>query len=268
MDAHPRRYTSSSRAQGPHGQASKRRTATPEKYDTVLRLQRAAGNAAVTRLLMGGHLRVQRLVDEAEAKKRVTASEYKDVKNRLEVNGGGAMGTLYTGQFIRLASLFRKNREALNMLKSDPLEHLAASNDYVTQDNLVASKLHEEVEGFSSAKQISLIDNAVSTTDLLQSLTSLSTQSMKHIAVPKHAWHLVVASPATFQASNEAAAAQLHDPSWQQVAAVMGVVIGQGRQTLYKKVFQRIHSVGGEDVAVTFGVVDGKPRVSDAWVGT
>jgi predicted house-cleaning noncanonical NTP pyrophosphatase (MazG superfamily) len=268
MDAQTRRRASSSRDQAPHGHASKRRAATPEKYDTVLHLQRVAGNAAVTRLLASGRPGVQRLVDEDEAKKRVTTSEYKDVKERLEANGGGGMGTLYTGQFIRLASLFRKNRDALNMLKRKSLEHLAASEDYVAQENFVASKLHEEVEGFSSDKQISLIDNAVTTTDLLQSLASLSVQSMKHIAVPKHAWHLVVASPATFQPSNEAAAAQLHDPSWQQVAAVMGVVIGQGRQTLYKKVFQRIHSVGGQDVAVTFGVVDGKPRVSDAWVGT
>lgn len=210
---------------------------------------------------------MQRQVDEAEAKQRVTDSEFKDLKKRLEANGGAGTGTLYTGQFIRLTSLFRKNRDSLNMLKSDTLEHLALS-PYETQDTFVATDLHDEVEGFSAANQKKLIDNAVWTRDLLESLASLSVPSMKHIAVPKHRWDLVVDSPATFKPSAEAADAPLDEPSWEQVAAVMGAVIGRGRQTLYKATFQRLLNVRGRQVAVTFAVVGGKPRVSDAWVVT
>jgi hypothetical protein len=97
--------------------------------------------------------RLQRLVDEDEAKKRVTKSEFKDLKNWLEAGG----------------------RTPMNMLKSDPLEHLAVSDDYEKQDHFVATKLYVDVENMSPANQIKLIDNAVSTADLLESLAGLST---------------------------------------------------------------------------------------------
>lgn len=267
MKGQQQRYEPSSRPKVPRGRATERPAPAAETSQTALiHLQRAAGNTAVGRLLQGRSA-VQRQVDEAKAKERVTDSEFKDLRKRLEVSGGTGMGTLYTGQFIRLASLFRKNRDSLNMLKSDTLEHLAVS-PYETQDTFVATDLHDEVERFSPANQNKLIDNAVSMSDMLASLASLSVQSMKHIAVPKHAWDLVVDSPATFQPSDEAADARLHEPSWQQVAAVMGAAIARGRQTLYKATFQRLLNVSGREVAVTFAVVGGKPRVSDAWVVT
>jgi hypothetical protein len=266
MDTQARDAPSALAKAAPTPAKAPRPASSETSQGAMLHLQRMIGNRAVAGLLASGS-RLQRQVDQEEAAKRVTKSEWKDVKARLEADGGAAMDTLHTGQFIRLASLFRKNRDALNLLKSDPLEHLAVS-DYETQDNFVAAQLHDEVKGFSGANQTKLIDSAVSTSDLLESLAALSTQSKKHIAVAKHAWHLVVATPATFEASNEAADAPLHEPSWQQVAAVMGATIGQGRQTLYKATFQRIYFVGGQHVAVTFAVVGGKPRVSDAWVVT
>lgn len=267
MDGQRRRYRLSTRAKASSAPPAEREPAGRDTSQrAVLHLQRSAGNTAVARLLQRGS-HVQRLVDEGKAKERVTASEYKDVRNRLEANGGTAMATLYTGQFIRLASLFRKNRDSLNMLKPGPLEHLALS-PYETQDAFVATRVHEEVERFPAANQQKLIDNPVSTSGLLESLASLNLASKKHIAVPKHAWQYVVASPDTFQPSDEAADAPLHEASWQQVAAVMGATIAQGRQTLYKATFQRILDVNGEQVAVTFAVVGGTPRVSDAWVAT
>ena len=158
MDGREQRYERSSRAGAPPARATRPRPGRQETpHEAVLQLQRAAGNAAVARLLHDGPP-VQRLVDRTKAQERVTVSEYKDVKARLEADGGGAMTTLYTGQFIRLASLFRKNRDSLNLLKSDPLEHLALS-PYETQDTFVATKLHDEVGGFPAATQNKIIDN-------------------------------------------------------------------------------------------------------------
>jgi len=239
-------------------------------HDDLLRLQRTAGNAAVVGILKNQPQpppAVRRLVDETKALDRVTKSEFKDLKARLEAGGGTGMATLYTGQFIRLASLFRKNRTSLNMLKSDPLEHLA-TREYETQDNFAATNLHDEVKDLPVDTQKDLIDKAVPTEDLLQSLAGLSVQSKKHIAVPKHEWRLVVASPASFQPSDERADAVLDEPSWQQVATVMGATINQGRTTVYKSTYQRLHDVNGQQVAVTYAVVAGKARVSDAWVVT
>jgi hypothetical protein len=216
---------------------------------------------------MHGGPPVQRMVDRKDALERVTESEYKDLKARLDADGGTGMADLYTGQFIRLASLFRKDRDSLNMLKSDPLAHLAVS-PYETQDNFVATELHDNVKALSVADQRSLIDSNVSTSDLLSSIGSLTVQSKKHIAVLKHEWKLVVAEPGKFEPSDESPDVPLDDPSWEQVAAVMGAVIGQGRQTRYKSTFQRLHDVRGHQVAVTFALVGGKARVSDAWVVT
>ena len=234
--------------------------------EDVLHLQRSVGNAAVARLLRSGEP-VQRLVDRTQALERVTGSEYKDLKARLDADGGDGMANLYTGQFIRLASLFRKNRDSLNMLKSGSLKHLGALSQYGTQDAFVMTRLHQEVSGFPADKQNRLIDNAVLMDDLSAAVGALSLQSKKHIAVPKHQWDKVVGSPATFQPSDERLDAQLHEPSWEQVAAIMYAAVEHGEQTLYKvSTFQRVHTVGGQQVAVIFAVVNNKPRVSDAWV--
>lgn len=231
----------------------------------VLQLQRTAGNAAVAQLLRSGQP-VQRLVDRDEALKRVTESEFKDLKARLDAGGGTGMANLETGHFIRLASLFRRNRDSLNLLKSASLEHLAFC-PYETQDAFAATKLHPEVEGFPVARQQMLIDNAVLTADLSVAIGELSVQSKKHIAVPKHKWVNVVAAPHTFQPSDERADAVLHQPSWDQVADVMYQVVAYGKQTLYKATtYQRIHTVNGQEVAVIFALVGTKPRVSDGWV--
>ncbi|WP_154792457.1 polymorphic toxin type 35 domain-containing protein [Occultella kanbiaonis] len=231
----------------------------------VLDLQRSAGNAAVARLLQAGRP-VQRLVDRAKAQERVTTSEYKDLKNRLDAEGGAGMTSLFTGQFIRLASLFRKNRPSLEMLRSASLEHLAVAA-YETQDAFASTRLAQAVSGFPVLTQKSLISNAVQVDDLSAAIGALSVQSKKHIAVPKHNWVKAVAAPATFQPSDERADAVLHEPSWNQVAALMYAAIQYGEQTTYKvSTFQRVHDFGGERIAVIFTVIGGQPRVSDAWV--
>jgi hypothetical protein len=231
----------------------------------VLDLQRSAGNTAVARLLQAGRP-VQRLVDRDKAQERVTASEYKDLKTRLDAEGGVGMTSLFTGQFIRLASLFRKNRESLDLLRSASLEHLALV-PYETQDAFAATRLAQAVSGFPVPTQKSLISNAVQLDDLSAAIGALSVQSKKHIAVPKHNWVKAVAAPATFQPSDERADAVLHGPSWDQVAALMYAAIQYGEQTTYKvSTFQRVYPFGGERIAVIFTVIGGQPRVSDAWV--
>lgn len=271
MDVREHRYEQAGDQQaGRTGAGRARAAGRPDRPGTaredVLHLQRSFGNAAVARLLRSGEP-VQRLVDRTQALERVTTSEYKDLKARLDADGGDGMANLYTGQFIRLASLFRKNRDSLNMLKSGSLTHLGALNQYETQDAFVRTRLHPEVAGFPVDKQNRLIDNAVLVDDLSAAVGALSVQSKKHIAVPKHQWVKVVGSPATFQPSDERLDAQLHAPSWEQVAAIMYAAVEHGEQTLYKvSTFQRVLTLGGEQVAVIFAVVGGKPMVSDAWV--
>ena len=230
------------------------------------------GNATVVSLLENRGVR--RLVDEARASE-VTGLQFETTKALLQADAGKGMTTLDTDQFIRLASLHAKNKANVTVLKStnpskgkkSPLEHLATAAEK-TQDNFVATTLHDQVATLKADQQNVVISHSASTADLLAAVGALDDKGKKHIAVAKHEWKKVVASPDTFKYSVESEGAILDGPSWDQVAVEMRAAIEQGRQTVYKSVCQRLYPTKGHEVAVTYSVFGGQPRVSDAWVVT
>lgn len=86
-----------------------------------------------------------------------------------------------------------------------------------------------------------------------KAVTDVDSNSKHHILQDKHLWNKLVPDP--------------QEPeNWDKIAAIISQVLANGKQEPYNNVWKKTLEIGDEVVSVTFNIIDGVVRLSDAWV--
>jgi hypothetical protein len=91
--------------------------------------------------------------------------------------------------------------------------------------------------------------------DIENAIDSLSENDRHHILKDKHNWNKFVPDP--------------QDPNnWHKIATIISTVLANGAEQLYKNgpAYIRSLDIDGRIVEVTYRIIDGIIRISNAWV--
>ena len=93
--------------------------------------------------------------------------------------------------------------------------------------------------------------NYTAIVDAVNDLDNKNTRD--HILQDKHHWHKLVPNP--------------QDPdNWHKIAAIITQTMAYGKSEPHGSAFARVMGFGGEVVRVTYQIVNGVIRISNAWV--
>ena len=89
--------------------------------------------------------------------------------------------------------------------------------------------------------------------DASKATEGMTDDKKQHILQDKHNWNKLVPNP--------------KDPNnWGKIAGIIAKVMQDGKEEPHKSVLKKVLKVGGKVVEVTYKIVKGKVRISDAWV--